>query len=165
MAVEHADALAELLCNAEVYRFIGDGPPSLERHRQRVRSQVSGPPPELAHEEWLNLVVRSRQSGELLGQLQATIHHRLAEVAFLFGPAHWGKGYAREALAWLNGLLLARPEKLSLWATALPANQRSCNLLRRCGYVEVTPPHSVRLLSYDEGDLVFRHELSRDGDP
>ena len=142
-------------CNDEVYQFIGERPPSFACYADMLRRQAAGAPPDTGDEQRLNFAVRHRESGKLLGQLQATVHDGLAEIAFLFGPAHWGQGYATEGVRWLHRLLLARQQPLSLWATAFPGNQRSCALLRRCGYVEVPIDAMPRLLSYDEGDVVF----------
>ena len=79
----------------------------------------------------------------------------LAEVAFLFGPGHWGHGHAQQGLVWLQAEVSRRCGVHDFWATTVPANQRCQRLLLRCGYAAVTGP-LPRLLSHDDGDLVFR---------
>jgi RimJ/RimL family protein N-acetyltransferase len=80
----------------------------------------------------------------------------IAEVAFLFGPIHWGRGHATSALRWLHLHLREGPAPpTTFWGTTLPANTRSAALLERCGYVRVDPRTAPHLLSYDEGDLVY----------
>jgi RimJ/RimL family protein N-acetyltransferase len=107
-------------------------------------------------EVWLNFSVRRAADEALLGFLQATVHHDLAEVAFLFGSRHWGQGYATEGLLWLGPNLLAREDCRALWATTVPANSRSRALLLRCGYKEATAERPCMLETYDDGDLVYR---------
>lgn len=90
----------------------------------------------------------------MVGRLEATLHDSIAEVAILFSPKHWGKGFAREALAWLHGEVQAKHEITSFWATTVPANTRCQALLLRTGYQQVhsgAPP----LYSFETGDLVF----------
>jgi len=156
LALDHTDDLAALLLNEQVYRHIGGEPPSVDRFRIGMAKAIAGPPEHRAGEKWINYAVRHTQSGQLLGRLEATIHESIAEVAFLFGPAHWGKGFATEGLLWLHQVLLAHPSKPSLWATAAPPNRECRALLERCGYRPIAPEVAPRLLTYDPGDLVYR---------
>ena len=77
-------------------------------------------------------------------------------MAFLYGPAYWGRGYATRGLLWLHELLFSHPTQLQLWATTVPANKSCQALLRRCGYAPVEIASAPHLLSYDPGDLIFR---------
>jgi RimJ/RimL family protein N-acetyltransferase len=92
--------------------------------------------------------------------LEASIHDGIAEIAFLFSQDNWGHGYAAEGLLWLHAQLESRTERPALWATTIPENVRSRALLSRCGYMQVLPERSPRLLTYDEGDLVFMLPLA-----
>lgn len=70
--------------------------------------------------------------GQLIGKLGAW---KLPEVGFLLDPAHWGRGYAREAML----AFIARRRALGsthLLADVDPRNTRSLALLTRCGFVE-----------------------------
>lgn len=96
--VQHdIDELEGLLRSEEVYRFIG-GPPSSDDFQLGMSRAIAGPPPLRDTETWLNYGVRLQSSGVLIGRLEATVHDGVAEVAFLFGPGFWGKGYATEGL-------------------------------------------------------------------
>jgi RimJ/RimL family protein N-acetyltransferase len=70
--------------------------------------------------------------GKLIGKLGAW---KLPEVGFLIDPAHWGKGYAAEAMtAFID-------RRRSLGSTELnadvdPRNLASLRLLERCGFEE-----------------------------
>ena len=70
--------------------------------------------------------------GQLIGKLGAW---KLPEVGFLFDRAHWGRGYAREALL----AFIDRRRALGsgeLRADVDPRNAASLKLLERCGFVE-----------------------------
>jgi RimJ/RimL family protein N-acetyltransferase len=49
---------------------------------------------------------------------------------------------------------------VQFWATTVPQNTRSRRLLEACGYESVAPEAAPRLVSYDEGDLVYRRTAS-----
>jgi RimJ/RimL family protein N-acetyltransferase len=136
-----------------VYEHIEPALPSHAEFRRRLERALAGPGPGRPGEQWLNFLVRDA-SGAMVGRLEATVHHGLAEVAFLFGPAHWGRGLATAGLRWLHDELARRAGITDCWATTVPANPRCQRLLQRCGYqTAALPAHP--LYSYDPGDLVF----------
>jgi RimJ/RimL family protein N-acetyltransferase len=151
----HANELAAVLLSDEVYAYISERPPTVDEYRKRVEHILKGPPASEPGLSFENYAVRLASAGSIIGTLEATIHDSLAEVAFLFGPQYWGKGYATEGLSWFGSLLLDRDLISGLWAATLPTNVRSAALLTRCGYKQIEPRHAPRLLSYEEGDLVF----------
>jgi RimJ/RimL family protein N-acetyltransferase len=151
----HTDELAAVLLNQQVYSYISERPPTADEYRKRVEHILRGPPASKPGLSFENYAVRLAPTGEVIGTLEATTHDALVEVAFLFGPQHWGKGYATEGLSWFSALLLGRSATTGLWATTHPRNVRSVTLLDRCGYTQVEPRQAPRLLSYEEGDLVF----------
>lgn len=155
----HADELAAVLLSEKVFAYISDRPPTVDECRGRVQHILKGPPasrPDLSFEHY---AVRLASDDSIIGTLEATIHDSVVEVAFLFGSEFWGKGHATEGLTWFGDLLLGRTGTSGLWAATLPTNLRSAALLTRCGYKQVGPQHSPKLLSYQAGDLIF--SLSR----
>ena len=151
----HADELAAVLLTEQVYAYISERPPTVDAYRRRVEHILKGPPANMPGLSFENYAVRLASAGSVIGTLEATIHDSLAEVAYLFGPQYWGKGYATEALSWFSDLFLGRSSISGLWAATLQTNLRSVALLTRCGYRQVEPRHAPKLLSYEEGDLVF----------
>lgn len=152
---EHLDALALALRKPEVYQFIGGEVPSHERFCSGLARALAGSP--RAGETWLNYLVREADTGRVVGRLEATLHHDIAEVAFLFDPDVWGRGYAAEGLGWLHQRLMHEEAAPSaFWATTVPPNRRCQTLLERCGYERVAQGWPQPLLSWDEGDLVYR---------
>ena len=89
--------------------------------------------------------------GPYLGRIEATVHvdEDWAEIAYVFGLAHRGRGYARAAVSWLIEL-----EVDEVWAAVAAANVRSRRLLQVLGFHESAP--SRPLASWDPGDVTFR---------
>lgn len=147
----------EALDDERVGSFIG-GPDvtSVEATVARIERVTAGPGPEW-DEEWLNWAVLL--NGTVIGRLEATLRHDavqagVAEVAYVFGPRWWGKGYATESTAWMIGHLLEVHGVQQCWATVDPRNAASINLLDRLAF-SITDLPEFGLESFDEGDLVF----------
>lgn len=149
-------SLVPVLWHPSVYAHIGGLPTHPNRIALGLQRALAGPPADRSSERWLNYGMRLHNSESLIGRLEATVHDGIAEVAFLLGPAHWGHGYAAEGLRWLHEELTRLHPEARCWATTLPANTRSARLLTACGYVPVDPSTAPELLTYDDGDLVFR---------
>ncbi len=151
------DALAELLWDERVYAHIGGLPASTDLIALGLRRALAGPAPDRPPQQWLNYGMRLREQDTLIGRLEATVHEDgIAEVAYLLAPRFWGHGYAREGLLWLHDELARVRPDVRCWATTLPANERSSQLLLACGYERVDPSAAPALDTYDDGDWVFR---------
>ena len=112
-------------------------------HTMAMRFWSTPPHAELADtERWMRSMVDADPStsddfivtldGQLIGKLGAW---RLPEVGFLIDPAHWGNGYAGEALA----AFIERRRRLGsveLTADVDPRNRSSIRLLEGAGFVE-----------------------------
>ena len=137
-----------------MYQYIG-GMPSRSDFDLWLHHSLVEPPSEATGERWLSIAVRLTESREVIGRLEANIHNHLAEVAFLYNPRLWGRGYAFQGLQWLHCQLRDDKDVHSLWATTHPENQRSAFLLRRHGYVPAATQRLPVLYSYEGGDHVF----------
>lgn len=108
LAVEHADDMAAVLSDPELYTFIGGEPATARILRSRYERLVAGSP-DLAV-SWCNWVVRLRDETCLTGTVQATVttdgHGGVAEIAWMLGTPWQGRGIAAEAVrglvAWLD---------------------------------------------------------------
>lgn len=151
----HAEGLLAALDDPRVGRYIG-GPDvtTLAALHARIDFLAPGGPPSRPDERWINIVVRRRADGVIIGRLEATVVEPRAEIAYLFGPAWWGNGYATEGAVWLIEHLCQRFALTGVWACIDPANEPSQRLVVRAGLVETQPPVPP-LTSYDDGDLVF----------
>ncbi|MTV39593.1 GNAT family N-acetyltransferase [Duganella radicis] len=154
LAAAHLDELATVLLHPAVCEHIEDELPSLDEFKLGLERAIAGPAGSAMDETWLHYLVRDVE-GTMLGRPEATVHHGIAEVAFVFGHRHWGRGYATAGLRWLHDELARNHAVKACWATTTPANYRSQALLRRCAYVPAALPECP-LYSYAPGDLVFR---------
>jgi RimJ/RimL family protein N-acetyltransferase len=115
LRIAHAEEMAPLLADPELYAFTGGTPPTLDELRVRYAGQVSGRSPD-GLERWLNWIVRRRQDGQAVGFVQAAIAEDpppvTAVLAWVLGTAFQGHGYAREATqalaAWLESVGVGR---------------------------------------------------------
>ncbi len=118
LRVDHADEMAPLLADAELYTFTGADPPTLDELRARYARQVTGRSPD-GVESWLNWIVRRRDDGRAVGFVQAAISPDppppapvTAVLAWVMGIRFQGEGYAREAagalIEWLASVGVQR---------------------------------------------------------
>jgi RimJ/RimL family protein N-acetyltransferase len=159
LTMAHASGLTEALTDPRVYQFItGPNPTTTADLKAQFARKALGPltPPE--GDAWWNFAVRVR-CGQYIGRIEATFHSGLVEVAYLFGPEHWGRGFATETLHWLHAQIRQSGYSGTFWATVWPDNARSIRLLQSVGYREAPAPWP-RLLSFEPGDRVLRRDNS-----
>lgn len=107
--VGHAEEMAQVLADPELYVFIGGRPLTAPELRTRYRGLALGRSVD-GSQRWLNWIVRLRGSGLAVGTVQATVtvddDHVVAQLAWIVGLEHQRRGYAREAAtavtAWLR---------------------------------------------------------------
>jgi RimJ/RimL family protein N-acetyltransferase len=107
LSAGHADEMAVVLADPELYAFTGGSPPSRQELRARYERWIAGSPDPAV--SWCNWVIRLRDSGSLAGTVQATIStvdEPAAEVSWVVGTPWQGQGIATEAaralVAWLG---------------------------------------------------------------
>jgi len=133
LTVAHAPAMFALLSDPAIYTYLDYGPPASLEHVQRVYAQLETRRSPDGSEEWLNWIVV--RDGVPIGVVQATIYpDRSANVAYILGSAHWGCGYAFEAVE----AMLAELDGCRLFATVDERNARSIRLLERLGFRHVS---------------------------
>jgi RimJ/RimL family protein N-acetyltransferase len=71
--------------------------------------------------------------GSLIGKAGC---YKLPEIGYILHPDHWGKGYAREALAAVIAHVFATCDVERLIADVDPRNSGSIALLERLGFTE-----------------------------
>jgi RimJ/RimL family protein N-acetyltransferase len=149
----HSDALFRALDFDSVYEFVNSPrPASPSEVSSRIDRYIRGPLPG-SNEVWLNFVVLVGL--QVIGHIQSTIVESRAEIAYMFSPVVAGQGYATKSALWLIDHVEKTHAICDFWATSDPRNVKSISLLERCGFTNAAlPPEG--LLSYDEGDVVFR---------
>lgn len=133
---EHAPDLFAVLRDPRIYTYIPEEPPRSEEDLEaRIRRLVMGPERSV-RELWFNWVVRTKEDGKFVGSLQSTLYVGLgsASVAYLFGPAYWGRGFAREGVSAMVSWIGARSDVRVIEALVDTRNLRSIRLLRQLGF-------------------------------
>ncbi|MEE8724878.1 MAG: GNAT family N-acetyltransferase [Bifidobacterium crudilactis] len=133
--VAHAREMSYVLADTSLYRYIGGTPPTVQQLTERYARQSLGHSPD-GEQGWLNWIVRRLDNAAAIGFVQATLHcsHESprAEIAWVIGAQHHGKGYATEAsnrmVAWLQA-----QEVNTLIAHIHPRNHASAAVARKLG--------------------------------
>jgi RimJ/RimL family protein N-acetyltransferase len=107
LSAGHADEMAAVLADPQLYAFTGGSSPARQELRARYELWIAGSPDPAV--SWCNWVIRLRGPGCLAGTVQATIStadEPAAEVAWVVGTPWQGQGIATEAaralVAWLG---------------------------------------------------------------
>jgi RimJ/RimL family protein N-acetyltransferase len=133
LTAEHADEMFGVLSDPAIYTFENSPPASLAGLRERYARLESRRSAD-GSEQWLNWVVRLADVAEPLGYVQATVlDDHTALIAYEFASAHWGRGYAQEAVVAMLGELAAAYGVNMAGAVFKQANFRSRRLLQRLG--------------------------------
>jgi RimJ/RimL family protein N-acetyltransferase len=130
----HADEMFPVLSDPSIYDWLDYGAPAsaLALHALYLRLEAGHSPD--GSEVWLNALVRLK-SGPAIGYVQATVYPGLKTyLGYVLASAHWGHGYATEALtAFLAHLaqVHATPETLAVIEVG---NLRSAAVLQRLAF-------------------------------
>ena len=132
---EDAADLHAVLDDPALHVVIGGEPPTAAEWAARVDRWQRGTSPDGA-QRWLNWVVRGADDGVALGHLQATVvASGDAEVAWVVGTEHQGRGYATEAARAVCEWLLADGAGV-LSASIRPGHTPSERVAAACGMTD-----------------------------
>jgi RimJ/RimL family protein N-acetyltransferase len=134
--VGHAEEMARVLADSELYSFTGGHPLGLVELQARYRALALGRSAD-GSQRWLNWIARLRRSGPAVGTMQATVvvdsDHFVARLAWTIGLEYQRCGYAREAAlavtAWLR-----EQGATELIADIHPQHQASIGVARALGF-------------------------------
>jgi RimJ/RimL family protein N-acetyltransferase len=107
LTVADAEPMAAVYADRRMFEFTGGEPPTRESLQRRYESLAVGRSPD-GTESWLNWIVRTLDSPQVVGAMQATVAEASlrAWVAWEIGTAWQGRGFAGEAapaiVAWLR---------------------------------------------------------------
>lgn len=138
--VEHAEEAVVVFDDVRLHTYIGSAPATYDELRARFARQTLGHSADRS-EDWLNWMVRARESGGIVATVQSTVYHSgehhdgvhlVAEVAWVVASPFQRKGIAVEAsttmIEWLrkNGVDV-------VIAHVHPDNQASIGVARTLG--------------------------------
>jgi RimJ/RimL family protein N-acetyltransferase len=155
----HADELVGLLDDRVNAHFSAeDTPRSLSDLRQQFVDMEAAKL--IGHDgaRFLPFVVKAVLENRYIGRLEALIYGTDAEIAFLFVPQSWGKGFATEATKALMALLEAEGVQ-RVWACVTPSNIASLKLCQRMLFQQSATPADFTLATYECGDVVLSLSL------
>ena len=133
LAGEHADEMAVVLADPELYAFTGGSPPTRQELRARYERWIAGSPDPAV--SWCNWVIELRSPRCLAGTVQATISTAddpVAEIAWVVGRPWQGLGIATESARALIAWLRQQSVKTVI-AHIHPGNQASAAVASACG--------------------------------
>lgn len=107
LSAGHAEEMAAVLADPELYTFTGGSPPGVQELHSRYERWAAGSPDPTV--SWCNWVIQLRDPGCLAGTVQATIitaEEPAAEIAWVVGTPWQGQGIAtaaaRALITWLG---------------------------------------------------------------
>ena len=133
----HAEAMLRVLADPRIYAFIPTDPPTdlatLAARYERLESRRSPDEREL----WLNWIAFC--GDDAIGTVEATVHLERSStaIAYLFDPARWGHGYAREAVRGVLDHLEHAGQTAVFTAHIDTRNQASRRLVEQLGFLQV----------------------------
>jgi len=135
VTVEHAPEMFEVLNDPALYTHTGGSPPpdvgALTRLYRIWERRVAPDGSEL----WLNWAARLRETGDLIGHLQAGVAPDHADIAWVIGSRWQGRSYATEAaramVDWLSKLGVHE-----IWASIHPDHAASNRIAQHLGMQE-----------------------------
>jgi ribosomal-protein-alanine N-acetyltransferase len=169
VTASHASAMFEVLADERIYRYLPSDPPeSVEALRERYEFLSSGRSPD-GREAWLNWILVKRTDGTPIGYFQATVREpQSCEIAYVLGPASWGRGYAREASVALISHLFDAFKISSVCANIDTRNGPSLKLVEALGLVRtrtILEADEFKGAKSDEHVLEVPREAWRAGTP
>lgn len=129
------DDLHRLNADEEVVRYLYKGPRSFEEATALLQRKIEGSALR-AEGDWLSAAVVARETGTFVGDVGVhwvSEEHRTAEVGFVFGPEHHGRGYATEAARALVGWAFAEGFHRVIGRTEV-RNAASARVLEKLGF-------------------------------
>ena len=157
----HADEMFQVLSDPAIYTYENAPPTSLQALRERygrLESRRSGDGSQL----WLNWVLRVPAHG-LIGYVQASVlPGGRASIGYELASAHWGRGYAQEAVGAMLDELARRYGVRGVSAVLKRPNERSRRLLERLGFM-MAPSEAHGPAGAEPDELLMHRSLGVDG--
>ncbi|MBY0241147.1 MAG: GNAT family N-acetyltransferase [Burkholderiaceae bacterium] len=129
------DAIFRLFTDPEALRYWSFAPWT---ERADAEEDVRGTQQAYADGSVLTFAITLAASGEMIGTCRLSkfsAQNRRCEIGYILDRAHWGRGYAQEALAALVGHAFGPLDLLRIEADIDPRNRASAVLLERLHFV------------------------------
>jgi ribosomal-protein-alanine N-acetyltransferase len=138
LEARHAEAMFEVLKDAELYSYLDYPPPPSAEHLRKVYARLEERKSPDGADHWLNWVVIPPQSAPI-GFVQSTVmRDGTAWIAYVFARSHGGRGLATQATRAVLGHLEESYAARRFLASVEAANARSIRLLERLRFRPAT---------------------------
>lgn len=135
MEPKDIDSFVRDLCDWEVQQWLSVPPFPYQRKDGDAYLAIVRANHDTAHPTMF--VIADKSSDEALGTASISIDGEgRGELGYWLGPAHWGRGIMKEAVAALLRHALGHPSMRRLIAITDPANVRSQRILSTSGFAE-----------------------------
>ncbi len=145
LCAEDGPALNEIERDPRVTRYMAFDPQSPDQTRAYIEAAIRQQSDDPRRTYDLAIVLRNQRpdaashpSGVLIGRCALNIerpeHHESA-LWYLLSPAHWGRGYAVEAVTALLQHAFGTLHLHRVWADCDPRNSPSCRVAARLGMI------------------------------
>ncbi len=121
------DAVLAMASSPDVRRYLGG--PLDQASLDTIAASPIGERPDV-------FCIADRSSDQAIGRVALGYERDEAEVSYELLAEHWGRGVGAEAVAAFLEWALANRETESIIAVTQTANERSCRMLERLGFVE-----------------------------
>jgi [ribosomal protein S5]-alanine N-acetyltransferase len=74
-----------------------------------------------------------RESGTLIGMIEARVDAYMVSISYVLGRAHWNRGFATEAVREVCAWADAQPDVFRIWAVCAVDNPASARVLEKAG--------------------------------
>ena len=124
------ESLREWTPDKSIYTYWGKGPGKADKDPSLLFEK-----PETGTKSF-HLGIEEKKSGKVIGEIWVYLieNDRMAKVAFRFGSAYHGKGYASESLEAMVRFCFTHTELMRLWTDVDTRNSASCRVLEKCGF-------------------------------
>jgi RimJ/RimL family protein N-acetyltransferase len=133
LLTEDAETMSSYRSLPEVSRFQSWEQYSIQKASELISEMKASDPSVVG--KWFQFGISLKTTGELIGDIGFlnTDEHQKSWIGFTLSSAHWGKGYAIEAveavLAYYSSLGISK-----IWASTDPQNHSSGKLLKKLGF-------------------------------
>ena len=130
------DALWAIFSDAETLRYWSHEP---FETREQATEYLAGIDRVLAERSLFQWAIADKETDALLGTVTLTAWdraHRRAEIGFILGNAHWGRGFGSDAVRTVLAFAFSKMRLHRVEADVDPENGASLALLRRLGFHE-----------------------------
>jgi RimJ/RimL family protein N-acetyltransferase len=135
--VSHADEMLEVLSYPEMYKYIPENPPTLDKLRIRYEHWAKRISPK-GDELWLNWVGRRRDTNQLIGFFQSGFRAvDEIDVAYVLGINHQKLGFAYEAMSAIILFLKTELNAKIIKAWIDTRNEASIKLVKKLNMKQV----------------------------